>query len=293
MGRTKERIYSGRVITEEDISMIRWIIDSYRGLSRYEMINTIVELVWIEPIDGRKKAKQCIECLNALESEGLIELPVTKKVLRTPMGYLEVLPEYEDITESSSIELVQPSGTKANKLWRSYIKEYHPLGHMREYGKGMRYFIMSEGTELGCIQFSASAWSLEDRDQWIGWDKETRIENLRLVVNNSRYLLLPWAKIPYLASRVLGKVVKQIQTDWLNAYGYAPALLETFVDSSMYKGTCYKASNWIQVGETKGRGRNDINNEYNLTKKLIFVYPLQKDYKEVLLGEKPYRRMDI
>ena len=134
---------------------------------------------------------------------------------------------------------------------------------------------------------------MEDRDRWIGWSRAEKETNLRLVANNLRYLLLPWARVPNLASRALGKAVRQIQRDWLMTYGYAPAMLETFVDSSLYTGVSYRAANWIQVGQTKGRGRNDRFREHALSNKLIFVYPLQKDFREVLLGRSPYRRKDI
>jgi len=206
---------------------------------------------------------------------------------------LEELPEPEPMTEIGPVELAIPKGTEENKRWRSYIEKYHTLGYKRENGVSMRYFIVSNDVELGCMQFSSAAWALEDRDRWIGWGKEEKGRNLRLIANNVRYLLMPWARMPNLASMALGKAARQIQRDWLRTYGYAPAMLETFVDSSLYKGTCYKAANWIQVGETKGRGRYDRHHDKEVTKKLIFVYPLQGDFREVLLGQKPYRRMDI
>jgi hypothetical protein len=220
-------------------------------------------------------------------------LPPARPFTKGHASYLETLPQWEEITESGSIELSIPKGAETNKRWRSYIAEYHKLGYTHGSGASIRYFILSAGVELGCMQFTSAAWSLEDRDRWIGWGRAEKEANLRLIANNSRFLLLPWARMPSLASRVLGKMARQIQRDWLDTYGYAPALLETFVDSSLYKGTCYRAANWIHVGETKGRGRNDRYNEYALTKKLIFAYPLQKDFREVLLGQKPYRRMDI
>jgi len=290
----KPRRYFGREITEEDIELIRWILGTYRRLSRKELIYTISEaLEWTRPEDGAAKAWQCRVCLESLESEGLITLPTARAVSKAEVSFQKIIPPLDEITESGPIELKIPKGPEENKRWRSYLEQYHILGYKRENGVSLRYFVISRERELGCLQFSSAAWALEDRDRWIGWSKEVKAANLRLIANNTRYLLLPWARMPNLASRALGQAARQLQKDWLRTYGYAPALLETFVDSSLYKGTCYKAANWKQVGETKGRGRYDSHHNQELSKKLIFVYPLQKDFREVLLGTKPYRRMEI
>ena len=294
MENTKRRKYFGREITEDDIELINWITRTYKNLSKNELIFTISEaLEWTRAEDGAPKAWQCKMCLESLESEGLIKLPVARATAKTSVSFVNIEPPQENITKPGSLVLKIPKGTEENKRWRSYLEQYHKLGYKRENGVSLRYLIVSGETELGCMQFSSAAWALEDRDRWIGWSKAEKETNLRFIANNARYLLLPWARIPNLASRALGKAARQLQGDWLRTYGYAPALLETFVDSSLYKGTSYKAANWMQVGETKGRGRYDRHHDQELAKKLIFVYPLQKDFREVLLGQKPYRRMDI
>ena len=294
MEKTKQRKYFGREITEEDIELIDWIVKTYKNLSRSELIFTISEaLEWTRVEDGTPKAWQCRICVEALENEGLITLPAARAMAKKSVSFMNMEAPQEDITDSKQIQLQIPKGAEENKRWRSYIEQYHILGYKRENGVSLRYLIVSGGNELGCMQFSSAAWALEDRDRWIGWSRTEKETNLRFIANNTRYLLLPWAKIPNLASRALGKAARQLQGDWLRTYGYAPALLETFVDSSLYKGTSYKAANWVQVGMTKGRGRYDRYSDQELTKKLIFVYPLQRDFREVLLGTKPYRRMDI
>ena len=294
MENTKPRKHFGREITEDDIELINWIIRTYKNLSKNELIFTISEaLEWTRVEDGAPKAWQCKMCLEALESEGLIKLPVARATAKTSVSFMNIEAPQEDITKPGTLVLKIPKGKEENKRWRSYLEQYHKLGYKRENGVSLRYLIVSGGTELGCMQFSSAAWALEDRDRWIGWSKAEKETNLRFIANNTRYLLMPWAKIPNLASRALGKAARQLQGDWLRTYGYAPALLETFVDASLYKGTSYKAANWMQVGETKGRGRYDRHHDQELAKKLIFVYPLQKDFREVLLGTKPYRRMDI
>ena len=291
----KRRKFFGREITEEEIETIQWILGTYKSFTRNELMLTICEaLEWTRPEDGNPKVWQCRICLESLEEEGLISLPEAKKQNKSnEVSFHETITKPETVAERGPIELTIPKGAEENKRWRSYIEKYHRLGYTQGNGVSIRYFIRSGSTELGCIQFASAAWSLDDRDKWIGWGKAEKDSNLRLIANNSRYLLLPWARMPNLASRALGKAARQIQGDWLRRYGYAPALLETFVDSSLYKGTCYRAANWIQVGETKGRGRYDRHKDHELTKKLIFVYPLQKDFREVLLGAKPHRRMDI
>ena len=129
------------------------------------------------------------------------------------------------------------------------------LGDKIVFGSRLHYFVKSGETELGCMQFSASSWSLEERDKWIGWTKDDRKIRLHLIVNQSRFLIFPWIHIKNLASKALSLAAKQIQQDWLFEYCYAPVLLETFVDTEIYLGSSYKAANWIYLGETKGAGR--------------------------------------
>jgi hypothetical protein len=164
------------------------------------------------------------------------------------------------------------------------------LGDKQVFGSRLQYLIKSGEHELGCLQFSASAWSLEERDRWIGWKKEDRITRLQLVVNNSRFLIFPWVKIKNLASKSLSIAVKQIKKDWLTEYCYEPVLLETFVDTEYYNGVCYKAANWQYLGETKGSGRSRTKD--SISKKRIFVYPLINDFREYLLGNKQYKEVD-
>jgi hypothetical protein len=205
--------------------------------------------------------------------------------------HYETIESKEDIcgsVENFNIE-VEIAKLEDMKKWRSYVNQFHRLGHKQAFGAQMQYLIKSEDIDLGCIQFSASSWALEERENWIGWTSESRKSRLNLIVNNSRYLIFPWVKIKNLASCALSIVSKRIQKDWLRKYCYAPVLLETFVDLEYFQGTCYKAANWINLGKTKGRGRMDRNKEYALSQKAIFMYPLEKDFKEILKGEKPFK----
>lgn len=291
------RVFSGRAFSSEDIELIKWTKNKYPKLSRVELANTLCEFwEWTTPA-GLPKRVQCVAFLERLESEGIISLPpkrqkkpaapkTEKQQNEVRQSYVELNGSVEDF-EPISLEIAR-QGTSL-KRWKAYVDEYHMLGEKAVYGSRLQYFIKSGDIELGCMQFSASSWALEERDKWIEWTMNDRKARLNLVVNNSRYLIFPWVHIRNLASKALSLAVKQIQEDWLREYCYAPVLLETFVDLAHFKGTCYKAANWIYLGETKGRGRMDRHKEYALSKKAIFMYPLQDDFKAVLRGEKPYK----
>lgn len=288
------RVFSGRAFSSEDIELIKWTRKKYPKLKRREFMHTICEFFeWKTPA-GKSKMPQCEEFLEKLEAEGILKLPEKAKSERRDTQY-ESIEEKEEINGSAgdyniTVEIAKPE----EKLrWRSYINQFHRLGDKRVFGAQLQYFIKSGDTELGCIQFSASSWALEERESWIGWTMEERKTRLNLIVNNSRYLIFPWVKIKNLASKALSLVAKRIQDDWLKKYCYAPVMLETFVNLEEFQGTCYKAANWINIGETKGRGRMDRYNEYALAKKAIFIYPLQKEFKEILRGEKPCRTVNL
>jgi hypothetical protein len=286
-------VYSGRNFTTAEIELIQWTRKRYPQLSRKELAVTICEFLgWTTPA-GRAKRPQCTSFLEKLEEAGLIKLPpleVAKQ--RSPMNstitkfQIDTTPITGELKGLEAIHLEIARAGIDLKRWRHYVNEYHMLGDKQVFGSRLAYFIKSGETTLGCIQFSASSWALSSRDKWIGWNVQDRKQRLHLIVNNSRFLILPWVTVKNLASKVLSLAIKQIQEDWLREYCYAPVLLETFVDTSHFAGTCYKASNWIYLGETQGRGRNDREKEYALSRKAIYMYPLQKDFKDCLKGLK-------
>ena len=287
--------FSGKNFTSEDIELIKWTRKKYSHLSRSELAGTICEFLnWTTPA-GRAKKPQCVAFLEKLEESGIIELPpavvISKKVTNSiiPDFIIEttsIIGELKDC-EPINLEIARAGGQL--KLWRKYVNDYHMLGDKQVFGSRLQYFIKSGDTKVGCLQFSASSWALESREQWIGWNVEDRKARLHLIINNSRFLIFPWVNVKNLASKALSLAIKQIQEDWLREYCYAPVLLETFVDTSQFAGTCYKASNWTYLGETKGRGRMDRKNEMQLSPKAIYMYPLQKDFKDCLKGLKPYK----
>ena len=296
-----KREFSGRIFNAEEISLIIETTRMYPNLSQREIASTICELIgWVTP-NGEPKRLSCVQFLRQLEEEGQVELPAVRvKKARCQKGddlsasqkeVAEYCVDVSVVTECGKLklELVRPG--KRLDQWRMYVGTYHKLGDPRVLGSQLRYMITSEGRDIGCLLFSASSWALAPREEWIGWTAEDKKSRLHLIANNSRFLLFPWVQVNCLASRSLSMAARRIQRDWLERYCYAPVLLETFVDSP-YKGTSYKASNWIYLGETKGRGRNDRYNEYALTKKSIYALPLQRDFREVLKGQKPCKAVD-
>jgi hypothetical protein len=176
-----------------------------------------------------------------------------------------------------------PFRTKAaSRRWRELIASYHYLGYTPFAGAQLRYLIESRSQTLGALGLAASAWSCAPRDAHIGWDAETRRARLHLVVGNARFLILPEVRVPNLASHVLSRVTRRLRADWQTAYGYAPLLIETFVETGRFTGASYKAANWIYVGRTKGRGELDRTNEHALPVKDIYLYPLHRDYRAIL-----------
>jgi hypothetical protein len=288
------RVFSGRTFSPEDIETIKWVRKTYPNLSRSEIAGTVCEILnWTTPA-GNAKLPQCKAFLSMLEEEGIIQLPpfdTTKQNkcrVRRKIFEFDTSEQKGEVSEYEPIKLVIARPGEELKRWRAYINQYHMLGDKQVFGSRLQYFVKSGDVELGCMQFSASAWALEERDKWIGWTREDKKARLHLILNNSRFSIFPWVHIHNLASRALSIAVKQIQNDWLQEYCYAPVLLETFVDTTYFKGTCYKAANWLYLGETKGSGRSGGKRDL-VSRKLIFVYSLQKDFKAYLKGEKTYK----
>jgi hypothetical protein len=291
--------FSGRSFRPEEIELIQWTVKAYPKLTRQELARTICEFLGWTQISGKPKTRQCVTMLNALEESDLVKLPLLigtsrNRELRRATSKTAAVESAENgesnnVTECGQVELALPLSATENKQWTQYVRQYHSLGCATQFGAQLRYFIRSRGQDLGCLQFSASAWALAPRDKWINWTQGQKKARLHLIVNNSRFLILPWVHVKNLASKALSVAARGIQADWLRAYCYEPVLLETFVDTSQYEGTCYKAANWEYLGVTRGRGRQDRDNARAVTEKAIYVYPLQRDFREILNGAKPFK----
>ncbi len=286
--------FCGRPVSRKEWKVLREILDTC-GFSRHELASTICEgLRWVRP-NGRLKARECYEYLNLLEARGLVELPKqNEKRGRGPTSitYTEAgkegQPREGTLSDVSPVRLGLVTTAQERALWRELVERYHYLGHKVAYGAHLRYLVWmsTPAVELaGCVQFSSAARRLSSRDQYIGWDEETCQRNLQQVVNNSRFLVLPWLSIRGLASHVLSLSARVMVEDWEEAYGVKPVLLETFVDRERYEGTCYLAANWIEVGETTGRGRMGRSGSAAGPVKTCLVYPLKDDFRRRLCGE--------
>lgn len=228
----------------------------------------------------------CRVAFLRMHRDGHIILPVPQKPQYRPGTRRTLLaePQPEVWKKAGEYELEIDLVCKADSaLWNEYIDRYHYLGYTPLPGAQLRYFARSGNQVLALLGFGAAAWKTAPRDEYIGWDAETRKRNLHLVVNNARFLILPWVRSRNLGSKVLSMARRRICGDWLARYNYEPILLETFVEKERFLGTCYKAANWIYVGDTQGRGKLDVYNEYKLPVKGIWLYPLKRDFRERLL----------
>jgi hypothetical protein len=287
--------FCGQAISKEQLSELVEIVTIFRKLSRAELANTICELFsWKRPT-GKLKTIECRQFLERLDAKGIIDLPVRKKqyakrsktaVFRSRQVNFQATISVK-LSELSPILLTRVKTQEQRQLWYEYIDRYHYLGYQLPFGAQLRYFIKSGKTDavLGCFQFSSPAWTMAPRDRWIGWNNEQRNRNLQKIINNSRFLIFPWVHVKNLASSVLALAAKTVPDDWQRSYGYCPVLMETLVDRKRFKGTCYKAANWLYIGETTGRGRMDRENKrHGIAVKNIYVYPLTFRFRQELVG---------
>ena len=288
-------MFCGQVVSKDELNEIDEIVATFPKLSRAELANTICEIFsWKRPT-GKLKAVECRQFLERLDAKGIIQLPACRKqyakegktnVSRSKQANPQATISVK-LRELSPLLLAKVKIREQRQLWYEYIDRYHYLGYQLPFGAQLRYFIQSSKRHaviLGCLQFSSPAWKMAPRDEWIQWTDEQRKSNLQKIINNSRFLIFPWVKVKNLASSVLALAVKTVPDDWQSCYGYRPVLMETLVDQKRFKGTCYKAANWVHVGATTGRGRMDRENKRKgMAVKEIYVYPLSNRFRQELL----------
>lgn len=280
--------FKGRRFTRKQLLQIQETVRSFQNLSRKELAQTICEhLNWKTPKDTNK-THSGMALLEELEGLGVITLPAkrhTRIPVQRPIPHIEAeAPIHNNLTAIEPLSLQQVTTDEERTCWKSYIQSYHYLGYKRPVGAHLCYFVISEAMQqkVGCLLFSASAaWALAPRDRWIGWNKKHREKLLHLVLSQNRFLIFPWVKVPNLGSKILSLSTKQIGNDWIRAHGYRPVLIETFVDPAKFSGTSYRAANWHYLGKTQGR-RHDPEHNHNKTRKAIFAYPLQSNWRQCL-----------
>jgi hypothetical protein len=275
--------YSGRVFDAAALDQVRGILRAHAGASRQQLSYRVCEaLDWRKP-DGSLKDISCRVALLRLYREGLIELPAPRRRFEPLRTYARRTPQGEpgawleaplSALGTVRLELVERADSA---LWNELIERYHYLGYKPLPGAQLRYFAYAGERLVALLGFGAAAWQTAPRDAWIGWNSEQRQRNLGAVVNNARFLMLPWVRVPHLASKLLGLAARTLAQHWQARYGYRPLLLETFVEVERFNGTCYQAANWVYVGETQGRGKLGDHRLGQVPVKTVWLYPLVAD----------------
>lgn len=277
-------------ITEDIIEQIRSIIIENPEWNRTKISQHICRLWGWQNPNGGLKDISCRDMLRDLDNAGRIKLPAAQKPSRS-QGSADKVRHFEHDTTPIHIKLSQlrplqisivDSG-KELALFKSYIDQHHYLGYDRTIGESMKYMVYSrDGKPLSCLMFGSAAWSCQQRDRFIGWDKNQRSQWLSLMTNNQRFLIFEWVKVEHLASHILSLIAHRIASDWQSKYGHPVYCLETFVEKSRFRGVCYQAANWIRVGSTTGRGRDGGHHRAILPVKDIYLYPLKNGYQSKL-----------
>lgn len=287
---TKALRVQGRTIEPEHLNQIRLLLAENPAWGRSQLSRALCQLWnWTDPA-GRHKDMACRTMLLKLEAMGLITLPPRRMHGRgsrrhvEPDFLLQASPPLQaSLADISPVSLLDArTSPEHRRLFAHLISSHHYLG-FRDVGRNMKYLALDRhGDPVGCLLFGSAAWKARPRDLYIGWDAQTRERNLHLLVNNTRFLIPPWVRVPHLASHLLSRAAARLPGDWMERYGYRPAMLETFVDRSRFAGTCYRAANWICVGQTQGRSRQDRHKTLVVPVKDIYLHPLLKDFPSCL-----------
>jgi len=282
----------GRTVDDTQLAWLRDLLRSHPDWSRHRITLQICEDWNWRTHAGRLKTFAARSFIDKLEGRGLIELPPIRTEYRrdprspyskrwTPPDAAPVETSLDKLTPLCVI-VPEPRSYEESCFGR-YLAEHHYLGFNGIVGQNMRYLVRDrQGRDLACLLFGSAAWKTAPRDAFIGWNTETRTRNLNLMTNNTRFLILPWVRVPHLASHILALVTRRLKQDWIDKYAHPVHLVETFVQQDRFKGTCYRAANWIPVGQSQGRSRQDRHHNLDAPVKNIYVYPLTRRFKEAL-----------
>ncbi len=281
----------GRAFDGADLERIREAITEAHPPLRAEIARRVCRALDWSDACGRPKLMSARVGLLRLHRAGLIELPAPSRgngngraLVHGPKVWPEPVPVQCRLRELSGLRLEPVADQRASRLWNGLIDRYHYLGYKPLPGAQLRYLIGWDGGLLGAIGFGAAAWKVAARDRWIGWERDAREAHLGRVLNNARFLILPWVQVKNLASKVLALAARRVAEDFPARYGEPVVLLETFVETPRFTGTCYRAANWQSLGETRGRGKLDRHHRAALPRKAVYVYPLAADFRAALGG---------
>lgn len=280
--------FCGRTFSPADLAVVREVVADCGPLGLTEIARTVCEFLdWTRPT-GRLKTHECRQWLARLHDGGLVALPPLRAT--GPQGPRRIVwttasdapaPITGRVRDLAPLRLTVVTTAADRAHWTELIDRYHYLRFRVPVGAQIRYLVYAGSAPaaiVACLLWASAAWKLAARDRWIGWTDPQRAAHLPRVVNNSRFLILPWVQVPHLASALLARAARQLPDDWETAYGTRPLLLETFVDAHRFAGTCYRAANWQCLGETQGRGRMDRHHAaHGAAPKRVFGYPLVRD----------------
>jgi hypothetical protein len=284
--------YRGREVTDSDVVFIRELIAEHSGASRRSLSKLLCEAWDWRQANGELRDMVCRSLMLELHRAGLIELPPVRQVppnnviaRRRPQRVLvDRTPLCVSLKELVPIEIVQVRRRPEEVLYDGLIEEFHYLGYSRPVGEHLKYLVwaLNPNRPVACMAWCSAPRHLGPRDRFIGWSQEARRRNIRYLAYNTRFLILPWVKVPHLASHLLARVARSLSEDWERLYGHPIYYLETFVDPARFRGTCYLAANWIALGLTTGLGHNARTKRATQPKKEVLGYPLVKNFRELL-----------
>ena len=279
--------YCGRDFTPEEMEQIVSLIKHNPEFNRTLLSKEVCQMFqWLKP-DGKLKDMSCRVAMLRMDKDGLLQLPPSTRT-KLPVRKIKFTsatdpqsPVTCPVNQLPQLHLQMVTKT-TSALWNEYIERYHYLGHSPLPGAQLRYFITAGEQIVALTGFGAAAWQTAPRDQFIEWNHDQRKRNLPLITNNARFLILHWIKSKNLASKILSLTARQLPNDWKEKYNIRPVLMESFVQKNLFAGTCYKAANWIKVGQTKGRGKLGPPGKISVPIKDIWVYPLDKNFRSIL-----------
>jgi hypothetical protein len=284
--------YRSRMITAEDILYIRELISAHPTGSRRTLSQKLCEAWQWRQSNGALRDMVCRGLLLMLERAGQITLPPVSYVRHNPLAkrtrpapvLVDRTPIQGRLQEIQPIEFRQVRRTAEENLFNSLVEQYHYLGYTQPVGEQLKYLLWAQGRPIACLAWSSAPRHLGSRDRFIGWSGEARRRNIRFIAYNTRFLILPWVKVRHLASHILSRMARRLSQDWDRLYGHPIYFLETFVDLKQFRGTCYRAANWVVLGSTTGRGKDDQTNCPNRSIKQVLGYPLTPRFRQLLRG---------
>jgi hypothetical protein len=282
--------YRGRVITRQDIDFLRQFIADHAGLSRRQLSAKVCEAWDWRQANGALRDMVCRGLLLILHRAGEIELPAIRYAVPNPLVrrerpapvLIDATPLIATLEQLRPVDVQQVRRSGDEPLFNSLIEHHHYLGYQQPVGEHLKYLVWAQGRPVACLAWSSAPRHLGSRDRYIGWNKQARQRNLRFLAYNTRFLILPWIRTPHLASHILSRVTGVLSGDWERMYGHPVWFVETFIDPERFRGTCYRAANWILLGRTTGRGKDDMTHRQNRSIKEVYGLPLTRRFRELL-----------